>query len=61
MAQDTKQPDMLRQIFEALGNDPFVVAATDWFTQHLQPYAGIHIGCGPLGQIWRKCSLRPRV
>ena len=37
MAQDTKQPDMLREIFEALGNDPFVVAATDWFTQHLQP------------------------
>jgi N-acetylneuraminic acid mutarotase len=26
MAQQTKQPEMLREIFEALGNDPFVIA-----------------------------------
>ena len=26
MAQDTKQPEVLRDLFEALGNDPFVVA-----------------------------------
>jgi N-acetylneuraminic acid mutarotase len=26
MAEDTKQPDVLREIFEALGNDPFVIA-----------------------------------
>jgi N-acetylneuraminic acid mutarotase len=26
MAQHTKQPEMLRELFEALGNDPFVVA-----------------------------------
>src|SRR2546423_1461059 len=26
MAQHTKQPDALREIFEALGNDPFVIA-----------------------------------
>ena len=26
MAQQTKQPDVLRELFEALGNDPFVIA-----------------------------------
>jgi len=26
MARDTKQPEMLRELFEALGNDPFVIA-----------------------------------
>src|ERR1041385_4782710 len=26
MAQQTKNPDMLRELFEALGNDPFVIA-----------------------------------
>ena len=26
MAQQTKQPDVLREVFEALGNDPFVIA-----------------------------------
>ena len=26
MAQHTKQPEVLRELFEALGNDPFVVA-----------------------------------
>ena len=26
MAQDTKQPEVLRELFKALGNDPFVVA-----------------------------------
>jgi len=26
MARDTKQPDVLRELFEALGNDPFVIA-----------------------------------
>jgi hypothetical protein len=26
MAQHTKQPTMLRELFEALGNDPFVIA-----------------------------------
>ena len=26
MARDTKQPDVLRELFVALGNDPFVVA-----------------------------------
>jgi hypothetical protein len=26
MAQHTKQPDVLRELFEALGNDPFVIA-----------------------------------
>ena len=26
MAQNTKQPEVLREIFEALGNDPFVIA-----------------------------------
>ena len=26
MAQHTKQPEMLRELFEALGNDPFVIA-----------------------------------
>ena len=26
MAQDTKQPEVLRELFEALGNDPFVIA-----------------------------------
>jgi len=26
MAQHTKQPQMLRELFEALGNDPFVIA-----------------------------------
>src|SRR5262249_51207280 len=26
MAQDTKQPELLREIFGALGNDPFVIA-----------------------------------
>jgi N-acetylneuraminic acid mutarotase len=26
MAADTKQPDVLREVFEALGNDPFVIA-----------------------------------
>ena len=26
MAQHTKQPDVLRELFEALGNDPFIIA-----------------------------------
>src|SRR5262249_15837850 len=26
MAQHTKQPEMLRELFEALGNDPFIIA-----------------------------------
>ncbi len=26
MAENTKQPEMLRELFEALGNDPFVIA-----------------------------------
>ena len=26
MAQHTKQPEVLRELFEALGNDPFVIA-----------------------------------
>jgi hypothetical protein len=26
MAQHTKQPQMLRELFEAVGNDPFVIA-----------------------------------
>ena len=26
MAQQTKQPEVLRELFEALGNDPFVIA-----------------------------------
>ena len=26
MAQHTRQPEVLREIFEALGNDPFVIA-----------------------------------
>ena len=26
MAQHTRQPEMLRELFEALGNDPFVIA-----------------------------------
>lgn len=26
MARDTRQPDVLRELFEALGNDPFVIA-----------------------------------
>ncbi len=26
MAQHTRQPEMLRELFESLGNDPFVIA-----------------------------------
>ena len=26
MAKHTKQPEVLRELFEALGNDPFVIA-----------------------------------
>ena len=26
MARHTKQPEVLRELFEALGNDPFVIA-----------------------------------
>ena len=26
MARHTKQPEVLREIFESLGNDPFVIA-----------------------------------
>ena len=26
MAQHTKQPEVLRELFEALGNDPFIIA-----------------------------------
>ena len=26
MASNTRQPDVLRELFEALGNDPFVIA-----------------------------------
>ena len=26
MARDTKRPDVLRELFEALGSDPFVIA-----------------------------------
>jgi hypothetical protein len=26
MARQTRQPDVLRELFEALGNDPFVIA-----------------------------------
>jgi hypothetical protein len=28
IARDTKQPDVLRELFEALGNDPFVIAVS---------------------------------
>ena len=26
MAQNTKQPEVLKELFDALGNDPFVIA-----------------------------------
>src|SRR5437870_11933661 len=38
MAQHTKQPEVLRELFEALGNDPFVIAeclARPLLTEHL--------------------------
>src|SRR4030095_1099441 len=38
MAQHTKQPEVLRELFEALGNDPFVIAeclARPVLTEHL--------------------------
>jgi hypothetical protein len=31
IASHTKQPEVLRELFEALGNDPFVIA--EWFGQ----------------------------
>src|SRR5947199_10595537 len=38
MAQHTRQPEVLRELFEALGNDPFVIAeclARPVLTEHL--------------------------
>ena len=40
MAAHTKQPDVLRELFEALGNDPFVIAECfKEFTQYLRLFA----------------------
>lgn len=30
MAKNTKQPDVLHELFEALGNDPFVILRSVW-------------------------------
>src|SRR5947208_15305380 len=51
MAQHTKQPEVLRELFEALGNDPFVIAEclarpalaerllTSWYNQGQQVHS----------------------
>ena len=42
MARDTKQPEVLRELFEALGNDPFVIAeclARPTLVERLSPLA----------------------
>ena len=33
MAQQTKKPELLRELFDALGNDPFVMRSA-WLGQH---------------------------
>ena len=42
MAQHTKQPDVLRELFEALGDDPFIIAeclARPVLSERLNSYA----------------------
>jgi hypothetical protein len=46
MAQHTKQPEVLRELFEALGNDPFVIAeclARPVLTERLTHSLGHHL------------------
>src|SRR6266704_2600454 len=54
MAQHTKQPEVLRELFEALGNDPFVIAeclARPVLSERLKP-ATVEWRKGPLDS-WR--------
>jgi N-acetylneuraminic acid mutarotase len=53
MAKNTKQPEVLRELFEALGNDPFVIAEclarpalaerllTDWYADDQRIHGGL--------------------
>ena len=50
MARDTKQPEVLRELFEALGNDPFVIAeclARPVLTKHLVADPTVVAGVSP--------------
>src|SRR5213080_1399397 len=54
MAQHTKQPDVLRELFEALGNDPFIITeclAKPVLSERLKP-AAVKWRKGPLDS-WR--------
>src|ERR1700757_2577050 len=50
MAQNTKQPEVLRELFEALGNDPFVIAeclARPILTERLTADVAVAAGVPP--------------
>jgi len=50
MASNTKQPDVLQELFEALGNDPFVIAeclARPLLTEHLIADVAVVAGVPP--------------
>jgi len=56
MAQHTKQPEVLRELFEALGNDPFLIAEclarpalaerllTNWYTYDQTLHEKLKVG-----------------
>ncbi len=57
MARDTKQPDVLRELFSALGNDPFVIAeclARPLLAERLTADFRGQNSTNPFGSAWLK-------
>src|SRR6266404_4473330 len=57
MARDTKQPDVLRELFSALGNDPFVIAeclARPLLAERLTADLRGQNSTNPFGSAWLK-------
>src|SRR5438552_9668964 len=55
MARDTKQPDVLRELFSALGNDPFVIAeclARPLLAERLTADLRGENSTNPIGSAW---------
>src|SRR6266853_6128046 len=60
MARDTKQPDVLRELFSALGNDPFVIAeclARPLLAERLTADFRGQNSTNPFGSAWVKQGL----
>src|SRR6266853_435003 len=64
MARDTKQPDVLRELFSALGNDPFVIAeclARPLLAERLTADFRGQNSTNPFGSAWLKGEPGPSV